>query len=60
MTRAMASGGVQREVSAAGMAVRLPGVSMMAGITQLNRTLRSRFSSARTRVKAITAALETA
>jgi hypothetical protein len=33
---------------------------MIAGITQLKRTPRSRFSRARTRVRAMTAALETA
>jgi hypothetical protein len=42
------------------MALRLAGVSMIAGMTQLNRTPRSRFSSARTRVRVTTAALETA
>jgi len=55
MTRAMASGDVQREKSASGMARRLAGVSMVPGATQLKRTRRSRFSRARTRVRDFTA-----
>ena len=60
MTRAIAAGEVQLERSASGMALRLAGVSIVPGSTLLNRTPRSRFSAASTRVSAWTADFETA
>src|SRR5260370_896898 len=56
----MASGFVQLEGSACGMALRLAGVAMVRGITQLTRTPRSRFSRASTRGRDCTAALRRA
>jgi hypothetical protein len=60
ITLAMAAGEVQPERSVSGIAFRLAGVSIVPGITALNRTPLSRFSEARMRVRAWTADLDTA
>ena len=57
---AAASGFTHCEVSASGMSRRLAGVSRVVGRTALTRTRRSRSSSARLMVRAITPALDAA